>query len=515
MLNIVKNYLTKNRCYQQNVKRKPIGIQIHTIGCAQGTANAVADCWNQAGVDACVTYICDCDTPGKVLKLLDEDVYTWADAGFGNRNLITIEICESDFMRYISGASYEVTNKARFEADILRGYDTAVALCADICKRYGWDPNSKLSNGLHLISSHDEGRQAGLSSAHVDPTHIWPRLNLSMDTFRNSVAVAMAADDVAFTEPETKYYRVRKKWTDPDTQLGAYLIFENAKAACPYLYSVFDENGFAVYSNKTKPKGGTQASEFKGLSEDVVASKMLEIVHATDISGILNSVTTAQMILESGYGKTNLAQIANNFFGMKANLSGNTWASEWDGKTVTTPTWEVYDGKTVNIDADFRKYPDVEASIRDHSAYLLGAKNDSKLRYAGLLDAKDYKAAIAIIKNGGYATDPNYVSKICSIVQRFGLNKYDPVVEEEKVEPTQPEKNVIYRAQVGSYSRKVNALKRQTAVEEKSGFKVVIEKSGDRYLAFCGSFKKKANAAKRISKLKKLGIDCFLAEVEV
>ena len=42
-LNIVKNYLKNNKCYQKNVKRKPIGIQLHTIGTGQGTAQAVAD----------------------------------------------------------------------------------------------------------------------------------------------------------------------------------------------------------------------------------------------------------------------------------------------------------------------------------------------------------------------------------------------------------------------------------------------------------------------------------------
>ena len=35
-MEIIQNYLTKNRCYQQNVKRTPIGIQLHTIGTAQG-----------------------------------------------------------------------------------------------------------------------------------------------------------------------------------------------------------------------------------------------------------------------------------------------------------------------------------------------------------------------------------------------------------------------------------------------------------------------------------------------
>lgn len=49
-------------------------------------------------------------------------------------------------------------------------------------------------------------------------------------------------------------------------------------------------------------------------------------------SGVLASVTTAQGCLEAGYGNTELARNANNIFGMKCNLSGNTWpGSTWDG----------------------------------------------------------------------------------------------------------------------------------------------------------------------------------------
>ena len=62
-------------------------------------------------------------------------------------------------------------------------------------------------------------------------------------------------------------------------------------------------------------------------------------------------------------------------------------------------------GKLHEETADFRKYANVEASIADHSAYLLGAKNGSNLRYNGLKGESDYRKAITIIKNGGYATD--------------------------------------------------------------------------------------------------------------
>ena len=174
---------------------------------------------------------------------------------------------------------------------------------------------------------------------------------------------------------------------------------------------------------------GMQASSLKNLSEADTVKKMGPLFTADQKkSGILASVTAAQFILESGYGKTELAQKANNCFGMKANLSGNTWSgSTWDGKSVYTKKTQEDDGKgnLYTITADFRKYPCVEDSIADHSAYLLGAKNGSKLRYAGLKGETDYRKAIRIIKDGGYATDTKYVDKICSIIERWNLTQFD------------------------------------------------------------------------------------------
>lgn len=190
-MNIIRNYLTKNRCYQRNVKRTPIGIQLHTIGCAQGSAQTIADYWNQAAVSACTTYMVDCDAEGKVLQLLPEDVRSWADTNYGNNNLITFEICESDHMKYKDGAKFDILDGEKFQEDLRRGYNTAVELCADLCKRYGWTPTDKLPSGLYVISSHDEGRRAGLSSAHVDPTHVWPFIGKDMDKFREDVKRTM------------------------------------------------------------------------------------------------------------------------------------------------------------------------------------------------------------------------------------------------------------------------------------------------------------------------------------
>ena len=519
-LKIVKNYLTKNRCYQQNTKRTPIGIQLHTIGTAQGTAQSVADYWNQSAVSACVTYIVDCDTEGKVLQTLPEGVRTWADAGYGNNNLITFEICESDYMKYTGGANYIVTNQEKFESDIMRGYNTAVLLCADICKRYGWDPESKLPSGLYLISSHDEGRRAGLSSAHVDPTHIWEPLGLSMEGFRAAVKKAINGEfEVTESEGE-EWLRVRKSWEDAASQIGAYKVLDNAIAACPPGYAVYDWNGKEVYRNSNESEG-TQTSEFSSLSETEAAAKLLEICRPiAEAYGLFPSVCAAQTILESGYCKTELAQKGNNVCGMKCTLSGNTWAgSTWDGKSKVNIRTAEQDssGNTYYIYADFRKYPCIEDSISDRCAYLLGAMNGSKKRYEGIQSCKDYKSQITLIKNGGYATDVSYISKICNIIERFGLDKCDDTTssgnnQEESGVDTPTQAGEPYRVrkawgttmegQIGAFYSLENAKK---CADENPGYYVydgegnriypeITQASGSNILEQCAKFQKQLEA---------------------
>lgn len=269
-LNIKKNYLTRNRCYQTGARCKKIGIQLHTIGTGQGTAQAVADYWNQGAVSACVHYVVDCDTPGKVLQLLPEDYRSWADAGYGNNNLITFEICESDYISYTGGASYKVLNESKFKADIFRGYWTAVELCAKICEEHGWNPQEKLSSGLYLISSHYEGNLAGLSSNHGDPDHVWRRFGLTMDGFRKDVKKAMKelelkpgmkvklTQDIAIRDSvSTKY---RQAGYVKYTQLSA-----SAKKKCHRLSG-----------NKAKLKKGSVV-EIKQVSTDWNGNRWIQI----------------------------------------------------------------------------------------------------------------------------------------------------------------------------------------------------------------------------------------------
>lgn len=104
-----------------------------------------------------------------------------------------------------------------------------------------------------------------------------------------------------------------------------------ANKACPgdWLYSRLSDLAAKVTAALGTPveSTGLQAASLKDMESAEVVTKVATLFTANQKqSGILASVSMAQFILESGYGKSELAQNANNCFGMKASLSGNTWS---------------------------------------------------------------------------------------------------------------------------------------------------------------------------------------------
>lgn len=372
-MKLVQSILTKNPCYTAGRKITVKGLMLHSVGCSQPNAMVFINNWNRASYDsACVHGFID-GNDGTVYQTLPWNHRGWHGGGDSNNTHIGVEMCEPACIKYTGRASFTCSDTATAKAVVTRTYNAAVELFAMLCKEFGLNP-------LTDIISHKEGHAKGIASNHGDPEHLWNGLKTgyTMDTFRQAVKAKMN---------------------------------EGATPSVPVA-------------------SGTQASSFKNMSEADVIAKVGSLFTADQKkSGILASVSLAQFILESGYGKSELAQNANNCFDMKKSLSGNTWSgSVWDGKSIyTKKTQEEENGQMITVTADFRKYPNVEASIADHSAYLLGAKNGSALRYDGLKSCTDYKKAVQIIKDGGYATSSAYVSNLCSIVERWNLTKYDAV----------------------------------------------------------------------------------------
>jgi len=119
--------------------------------------------------------------------------------------------------------------------------------------------------------------------------------------------------------------------------------------------------------------------------------------------GIPAAITMAQALLESSAGKSELAQNANNHFGIKC-------TSDWK--------WETYAHDDDSAAECFRKYYEAEDSFIDHSLFLKNRK-----RYAALfeLGEKDYKGWARGLRECGYATDPKYPEKLINLIERYEL----------------------------------------------------------------------------------------------
>ena len=122
-------------------------------------------------------------------------------------------------------------------------------------------------------------------------------------------------------------------------------------------------------------------------------------------TGLDPRLVLAQSALETGYGKSAPNM---NFFGIKSH-------GRKGGSTLSTQEFE--GGRMVQQPASFRGYETPEQSFTDYADFIT-----SNPRYKGVLEADGLEAQIAAMAKSGYATDPDYGSKLASIASRFDPN---------------------------------------------------------------------------------------------
>lgn len=168
---------------------------------------------------------------------------------------------------------------------------------------------------------------------------------------------------------------------------------------------------------------------FEGLYSDkekisFINSIKVEAEENYEDYGILPSITMAQAILESGWGKSELAQNHNNLFGIKAD-------SRWNGAVATIATKENYND---SIEANFRKYNSIDDSIDDHGKFLY---ENSRYKENGLFEGKNYKSQAQALENAGYSTAKDedgeliYGDKLMGVIQNYNLMLWDNEVCEK------------------------------------------------------------------------------------
>ena len=148
------------------------------------------------------------------------------------------------------------------------------------------------------------------------------------------------------------------------------------------------------------PKVGTKVA-----FHDKVALQALVAIQNAKNKGLktpLPSLLTAQVIVESGNGTSDLVLLANNYNGIRA-------------KKGEPFVWAKDDGKM----RKFKKYSSLSASMADAIKVMNNGRYDQMFN-----EQSTYGQALAL-QNGFYASDRKYAKKLSEIVTQHNLQKYD------------------------------------------------------------------------------------------
>ena len=203
-MKLIESFITRNPCYGANMssadyryttfqRRGPLGLVLHSVGCAQPSAEVFVKKWNSTSYDrACVHAFIDANT-GTVYQCMPWNFRAWHVGGSANNTHIGVEMCEPSAIKYTTGAKFTIKDKQKAFKQCETAYKSAVELFAMLCNKYKLDP---LKDGV--ILSHYEAGKRGLGSGHVDPEHLWNGLGTgyTMDGFRNDVKKAISGSGV-------------------------------------------------------------------------------------------------------------------------------------------------------------------------------------------------------------------------------------------------------------------------------------------------------------------------------
>jgi flagellar protein FlgJ len=148
-------------------------------------------------------------------------------------------------------------------------------------------------------------------------------------------------------------------------------------------------------------------------SADEFVNTMLPMAkEAAERIGVDPRYLVAQAALETGWGKSVMraqdGSSSHNLFGIKA-------SSSWKGESARAITSEFRNGEMVKETAQFRSYDSYKDSFHD-LVTLLQTNN----RYQDVVKSADNpEQFVRELQKAGYATDPDYASKISQIAKQM------------------------------------------------------------------------------------------------
>jgi hypothetical protein len=255
-VNIIKNYLTNNRCYKNNTKKNKTKAMLHSTGTPAAMAKSIMNNWNNSSANACVEFIID-DTG--IYQTLPLGIKSWHAGEPANSKYIACEVCEPVYTRLLPINWYPLSKGDKYNSNyavtqlqkelVALGYDpkgidgsfgngceTALkefqkdkGLVVDGCCGSKTLAEFQKRNGSHLcyqlndakeyfdnvyqkavtlfawimkevggnpdeILCHSEGYKKGIATNHADVMHWFPAHGKNMDIFREDVKKSMNFD---------------------------------------------------------------------------------------------------------------------------------------------------------------------------------------------------------------------------------------------------------------------------------------------------------------------------------
>lgn len=148
--------------------------------------------------------------------------------------------------------------------------------------------------------------------------------------------------------------------------------------------------------------------DLRGARRDFIRSIAGEATFCDWAQGVPASITLAQAILESNWGR---AAPGFNWFGLKG---------VGPAGSIQRRVTEYRRGRRLHPVASFRLYDDPGEAIRDHGDILASSPRYARARAAGD-DVVGFAAGLV----GVYATDPRYADKLLQLVHGLSLDRFD------------------------------------------------------------------------------------------
>jgi flagellar protein FlgJ len=178
--------------------------------------------------------------------------------------------------------------------------------------------------------------------------------------------------------------------------------------------SAIEKNAHAMYAYRNNAE--LEKASDKPLHNMSSPQEFIEHIwgyayHAGKKLNVSPEVLVAQAALETGWGRHAVKDengiSSNNLFNIKAD-------SRWTGPRINQQTTEYVDGVARQENANFRAYESLEASFNDYVNFL--QKHE---RYKKALNySQDTSKYLQELQSAGYATDPDYATKIEAIMNR-------------------------------------------------------------------------------------------------